>query len=225
LNGICSALDRAATELGLTSHLIMCFLRHLSEKAAFDTLEQARPHRDRIIGVGLDSSELGHPPAKFRRVFAEAGRQGYRLVAHCGEEGPADYVRDGMDLLNIDRIDHGNRALDDSDLTARIARDGIALTVCPLSNLRLQVVTDMQQHPIRRMLDAGLKATVNSDDPAYFGGYMTENYLALSRALHLTRSEIDQLAQNAIEAAFLSDELRETFLLLLDRYRSSHRPD
>tara|TARA_R110002110_G_scaffold33636_7_gene115282 strand:- start:2938 stop:3972 length:1035 start_codon:yes stop_codon:yes gene_type:complete len=222
LNGICSALDRAEAAFGLTSQLIMCFLRHLPEKAAFETLEQAQPYRNRIVGVGLDSSELGHPPAKFRRVFAEAARQGYRLVAHCGEEGPAEYVRDGLDLLKIDRIDHGNRALDDRELTARIAREGIALTVCPLSNLRLQVVTDMKDHPVRQMLDAGLKATINSDDPAYFGGYMTENYLALSRALKLTRSEIDQLAQNAMEAGFQSDDRRLACLAALDNYRSAH---
>ncbi len=222
LNGICSALDRAEAAFGLTSQLIMCFLRHLSEQAAFETLAQAQPHRRRISGIGLDSSEVGHPPAKFERVFAEAARQGYRLVAHCGEEGPADYVRDGLDLLKIDRIDHGNRALDDPELTARIARDGIALTVCPLSNLRLQVVTDLRDHPVRRMLDAGMKATINSDDPAYFGGYMTENYLALSRALNLTRSEIDQLAQNAMEAGFQDDDRRQACLAALHQYRSAY---
>jgi len=222
LSALTDALDQARRELGISSKLIMCFLRHLSEEAAFDSLAHASKAREHIFGVGLDSSEIGHPPGKFERVFAEARRQGFAAVAHCGEEGPADNVADGLDILKIDRIDHGNRALDDPDLVARIARQGTALTVCPLSNLRLQVITEMKDHPLRRMLNAGLCATVNSDDPAYFGGYMTENYLAVYDALDLTRPEIEQLGRNSYRGSFMTDSDKRRALDTYDAFASQN---
>jgi adenosine deaminase len=216
LSALTDALDKAEREFGITSKLIMCFLRHLSEEEAFDTLNEAIKAKDHIFGVGLDSSELGHPPSKFERVYREARKQGFYSVAHCGEEGPAENVIDSLDLLKIDRIDHGNRALDDPELVARIARENIALTVCPLSNLRLQVVTDMKDHPLRKMLQAGLRATVNSDDPAYFGGYMTENFLAVHDALDLNRDEIIQLGRNAYLGSFMTDADKQKALEAFD---------
>lgn len=206
LDGIWAALKDAEAAHGLTSRLIMCFLRHLPEADAFPTLEAALPHRDRITGVGLDSSEKGHPPEKYARVFAEARAAGFRAVAHAGEEGPAEYVRDALDLLHVDRIDHGNAAMTDPALVARLAAEGVPLTVCPLSNLKLCGVTDMKDHPLKRMLDAGLCATVNSDDPAYFGGYVLDNFIAVRDALGLTRAEIVTLAKNSISGSFLDDE-------------------
>ncbi len=203
LDGIHGALERGRRELGIDSRLIMCFLRHLSEEAAFATLEQALPHRDRIIAVGLDSSELGHPPSKFQRVFARARQAGFRLVAHAGEEGPPEYVREALDLLGVDRIDHGNRSLEDDTLVERLVREGTALTVCPLSNLKLCVVDDLRRHPLRRMLELGLKATVNSDDPSYFGGYVNENFRAVVEALDLSREQVLTLLGNAIDGSFL----------------------
>lgn len=205
LDGIWRALRDAEAAHGITSRVIMCFLRHLDEDDAFAVLDQAMAHRDRIIGVGLDSSELGHPPQKFERVFAKARDAGFRLVAHAGEEGPPEYVRDTLDLLHVDRVDHGNAAMSDSGLVARLAREKMALTVCPLSNYRLQGVTDMSQHPLRGMLEAGLVATVNSDDPAYFGGYVLDNYIAVRDALDLSQDEIVTLARNSIVASFLDD--------------------
>jgi adenosine deaminase len=166
----------------------------------------ALAHKDRIIGIGLDSSELGHPPRKFKNVFRRARDQGFHLVAHAGEEGPPDYVWEAIEILGVDRIDHGNRALEDRELVLRIARDKIPLTVCPLSNLRLCVVDDMREHPIRRMLEAGLIATVNSDDPAYFGGYVNENFRALDTALDLTDDEVIALARNSFKAAFIAPD-------------------
>lgn len=206
LNGITRALNDGRTQMGVTSHLIMCFLRHLSEEKAFETLRQAIPYKDKILGVGLDSSEVGHPPSKFERVFAEARKEGFLLVAHAGEEGPPAYVWEALDGLKIDRMDHGNRSLEDGALVKRIANDGIALTVCPLSNLRLCGVKDMRDHPLKRMLDLGLKATVNSDDPAYFGGYMTENFKAVAHALNLSRDDLLTLTRNGIEASFVSND-------------------
>ncbi len=210
IDGITTALDRGRTELGISSRLIMCFLRHLDEDSAFRTLEEALPWRERIAGVGLDSSERGHPPAKFQRVFAAAGREGFRRVAHAGEEGPPEYVREALDLLRVERIDHGNRALEDPALVARLAELGIPLTVCPQSNLRLAVIDDMRHHPIRDMLQAGLRATVNSDDPAYFGGYVNDNFDALIDAIDLQRGELLQLVVNSFEASFLpAAEIRD----------------
>jgi len=202
LDGIWQALRDGERDFGLTSRLILCFLRHLDEQDAFKTLEQALPHADRILGVGLDSSELGHPPAKFERVFRKARQAGFVAVAHAGEEGPPHYVREALDLLGVARIDHGNRALEDAELTARLAAERLPLTVCPLSNLKLCVVADLHAHPLRHMLDAGLMATVNSDDPAYFGGYMLDNFRAVRDALSLTQDEIVRLARNSITASF-----------------------
>jgi len=200
--GLESAVREAEGALGLSVGLILCFLRHLSEDDAIRTFEAAEPWHGRLLGVGLDSSELGHPPRKFARVFAMARKAGLKLVAHAGEEGPPDYVWQALDVLGVDRIDHGNRALEDAALVRRLAADDIALTVCPLSNLKLCVVPDMAAHPARRMLEAGLKACINSDDPAYFGGYVEENYAALSDSLGLQEQELAQLSRNGIEAAF-----------------------
>lgn len=221
LNGITRALDEGRTQLGVTSHLIMCFLRHLSEEKAFETLKQALPHKDKILGVGLDSSEVGHPPSKFERVFAEARKEGFLLVAHAGEEGPPAYVWEALDSLKIDRMDHGNRSLEDGALVKRIANDGIALTVCPLSNLRLCGVKDMKDHPLKKMLDMGLKATVNSDDPAYFGGYMTENFKAVAHALNLSKDELLTLTRNGIEASFVSNDDKARMNQRLEKFALS----
>lgn len=212
MEGLNAARQKARDELGLSVLQIMCFLRHLPEEDAFATLEEARPFRESIHGVGLDSSELGHPPEKFARVFAAAAEEGYALVAHCGEEGPPEYVRSGLDVLKIDRIDHGNRALEDPALVSRIAESGMAMTVCPLSNLRLQGVSDMRDHPLRRMLEAGLKATVNSDDPAYFGGYVNDNFRAVQSALGLDADDIITLVRNSFEASFLPADVQATYL-------------
>lgn len=216
LDGIWRALRDAEAEHGITSRIIMCFLRHLDEDDAFPVLEAAMAHRDRIIGVGLDSSELGHPPQKYQRVFAKAREAGFRLVAHAGEEGPPEYVRDTLDLLQVDRVDHGNAAMSEPDLVARLAREEMPLTVCPLSNYRLQGVTDMSQHPLRAMLDAGLMATVNSDDPAYFGGYVLDNYIAVRDALDLSADEIVTLARNSIAASFLEDDDKKKWLTAIE---------
>ncbi|MFN7114205.1 MAG: adenosine deaminase [Alphaproteobacteria bacterium] len=205
LGGITRALDDGKAKLNVTSKLIMCFLRHLSEEDAMQTLEQALPHKDKILGVGLDSSEVGHPPSKFARVFEKARAEGFLLVAHAGEEGPPEYVWEALDQLKIHRIDHGNRSLEDTKLSARIAAEGMALTVCPLSNLKLCVVKDMEKHPLKKMLDLGIKATVNSDDPAYFGGYMNDNYIAVATALGLSKDDVLTLARNSIDATFLDD--------------------
>ncbi|MEE4218981.1 MAG: adenosine deaminase [Xanthomonadales bacterium] len=204
--GIWSALERGRLELGISSRVVMCFLRHLDEDAAFATLDQAMPFLDRIEGVGLDSSEVGHPPDKFLAVFKRAGELGLKRVAHAGEEGPPEFVYQALDGLRVDRIDHGNRSLEDSALVKRLAREKMPLTVCPQSNLRLAVVKNMAEHPIRRMLAAGLKATVNSDDPAYFGGYMNDNFNALVDAMGLTAEEIIALVQNSFEASFLDND-------------------
>jgi adenosine deaminase len=185
---------------------------------AFETLKQAIPYKDKILGVGLDSSEVGHPPSKFERVFAAARKEGFLLVAHAGEEGPPAYVWEALDGLKIDRMDHGNRSLEDGALVKRIANDGIALTVCPLSNLRLCGVKDMKDHPLKTMLDLGLKATVNSDDPAYFGGYMTENFKAVAQALSLTREDLLTLTRNGIEASFVSNDEKARMNQRLEKF-------
>jgi len=221
IDGLWSALQYAQRELGISCALILCFLRHLDEANAQRTLDEALPWRDRIIGVGLDSSEKGHPPSKFQRVFARAKGLGLRAVAHAGEEGPAEYVREALDLLKVDRIDHGNRSLDDPELVARLAREKMPLTLCPLSNLRLCVVTDMAQHPLKRMLAAGLRATINSDDPAYFGGYITQNYLAAQQALGLGKEEIVTLAQNAFAGSFCDEATKQRHLSAVNDYRLS----
>ena len=206
LNGLQRACDDAKAKLGITSHLIMCFLRHLSEEAAFKTLEQAIPFKHQIIGVGLDSSEVGHPPSKFERVFAKAREEGFLIVAHAGEEGPAEYVWEALDLLKVNRIDHGVRSEEDPKLMARLIAEKMPLTVCPLSNLKLCVVDDMADHNIRRLLQQGVHVTVNSDDPSYFGGYMNDNFIAIAESLDLTADELKTLAINSFEASFISDE-------------------
>jgi len=203
LNGIDSALKQAQADLGITYRLIMCFLRHLSEDDAFATLALAEPHLPRIHGVGLDSSELGHPPSKFARVFARARELGLHVTAHAGEEGPPEYVWEALDLLKVERIDHGNRALEDAALVQRIAAEGLTLTVCPLSNLRLCVIDRIGSSPVRRMLDAGLKVTINSDDPAYFGGYVNDNFHAIAQALDLSEAQLVELARNSFTGSFL----------------------
>lgn len=218
IDGLTRAMRDAERESGITASLILCFLRHLDEESALKTLEEAMPWRDRFIGVGLDSSEKGHPPSKFQRVFSRARAMGLHAVAHAGEEGPPEYVWEALDLLKVQRIDHGNRALEDDRLTARLAREKMPLTVCPLSNLRLCVVDDMKQHPLRRMLEAGLLATLNSDDPAYFGGYVNENYVAVQQALGLSQAELALLAGNSFRAAFIDDDARRKHLAALDAY-------
>ncbi|NKB76794.1 MAG: adenosine deaminase [Gammaproteobacteria bacterium] len=222
VNGISEALKQAQTEFGMTSELIMCFLRHLDEQDAMDTLEAARPYKDLIVGVGLDSSELGHPPSKFERVFTLARAQGYKCVAHAGEEGPSQYVREAIELLQVDRIDHGNNALDDPQLIRELAQTKLPLTVCPLSNTRLCVVDSMEDHPIKKMLDHGLRATVNSDDPAYFGGYMNENYYAIVDSLNLGKEDIITLAKNSIESTFTTQQRKQDLLEELSHYASNH---
>jgi adenosine deaminase len=207
---------RACQDGPISATLIMCFLRHLSEDDALATLEEALPYRDKIIGVGLDSSEVGHPPEKFTRVFERCRQLGLHLVAHAGEEGPPAYIETALDLLNVERIDHGVRCLEDALLTARLVREQIALTVCPLSNIKLRVFGDMGEHNLLALLDAGLAATVNSDDPAYFGGYMNANFLAAFDALPLTAAHAHQLARNSFTASFLEPEAKRAFIDELD---------
>ena len=216
IDGISRALADAEARLGISSRLILCFLRHLDEAAALETLDEALAWRDRIAGVGLDSSERGNPPGKFREVFRRARAAGFVAVAHAGEEGPPEYVREALDVLEVVRIDHGNNALADADLVAELVRRRIPLTVCPLSNVKLRVVDDITAHPLKRMLDLGLLVTVNSDDPAYFGGYVNENYVAVAEALDLGREELAQLARNSIEASLLGTEAKSTLILELD---------
>ncbi len=213
VNGIHRALIEGEIKHDISFGLIMCFLRHLSEEAAFETLAQAAPFRDKIIGVGLDSSELGNPPEKFQRVYMEAQKQGYRLVAHAGEEGTSDYVLQALDLLQIERIDHGNAILQDAALTQRVVDAGIALTVCPLSNLKLCVVDKAENHPLPEMLEKGLKVTLNADDPSYFGGYIADNYLVMAEAFDLDNKTLVKLAKNSITASF-ADKARKQVLLL-----------
>ena len=216
--GITRALDDAKTSYGMTSKLILCFLRHLSEAEAEKTLDEALPYLDRIDGVGLDSSEVGHPPAKFERVFARARGLGLKIVAHAGEEGPPAYVHEALDLLKVDRIDHGNRSLEDPALVARLAAEGMTLTVCPLSNLKLCVVGDIADHPLGVMLAAGLRATVNSDDPSYFGGYVNANYQAVADALDLSKDDLLTLARNGFTGSFLGDADKARHLAAIDAY-------
>jgi adenosine deaminase len=209
---------RACQDGPISATLIMCFLRHLSEDDAIATLEVALPFRDKLIGVGLDSSEVGHPPEKFARVFERARNLGLHLVAHAGEEGPPAYIESALDVLNVERIDHGVRCLEDPDLTARLVREQMALTVCPLSNIKLRVFDVMGDSNLRRLLDAGLVATVNSDDPAYFGGYINDNYLAAFDALPLDVDHARQLAKNSFAAAFLEPERKRAYLAEVDAF-------
>lgn len=220
IDGLSRAARDARTGLGISAELIMCFLRDLSQEEAHHTLEQAMLHRDKIIGVGLDSTERGNPPSKFRNVFARAKKAGFRIVAHAGEEGPPDYVRQALDVLHAHRIDHGVRCLEDPQLVERLARERTPLTVCPLSNVRLNVVQDMAHHPIRKMMDMGLFITVNSDDPAYFGGYVNENYQAVAEAADLTPDELCTLARNSFLASFLGEANKAEFVAKVDAYQA-----
>ncbi|WP_454442259.1 adenosine deaminase [Vibrio bathopelagicus] len=218
VGGITQALQQAEQELGISSQLIMCFLRHLDEDSAFETLKQALPYKDKIIAVGLDSSEQGNPPEKFKHVFQEAINQGFLTVAHAGEEGPAQNISDALSLLGITRIDHGVRCAEDPELMEELAAKRIPLTVCPLSNTKLKVFDTMQQHNIVELLRKGLCVTINSDDPAYFGGYMNDNFLAVANAHPLTKNELAQFSMNAIEASFVSPQVRQKLTAQVHHY-------
>ena len=220
IDGILRAMDDAETKLSISSQLIMSFLRHLSEEDAFKTLEEATPYLNRISAVGLDSSELGNPPSKFTKIFTKAKTLGLKAVAHAGEEGPPEYIWEALDLLKIDRIDHGNRSLEDSGLIDKLRENQMALTVCPLSNLSLCVVDRLGDHPLKKMLDLGLRATVNSDDPAYFGGYLNDNYDAMATALNLDMDDIITLAKNSFRGSFLGEDAIEQSLQRVDDYVS-----
>ena len=211
VNGLYRACEAARRDFGMGASLIFCFLRHLSEREAFEALEQVLPYRDKILGIGLASSELGHPPEKFARVFARCRELGFRLVAHAGEEGPPAYIWSALDVLKVERIDHGVQAMQDALLMQRLASDKIPLTVCPLSNLKLCVFPGLSQHNLGRLLDAGIVATVNSDDPAYFGGYVNENYTQTFAALGLSAQQAWQLAHNSFQASFIDGDLRRRY--------------
>ncbi len=216
INGLHRACADAPARFGMTASLILCFLRHLSEAEAFECLEQALPLRDKILGIGLASSEVGHPPEKFARVFARARELGFRLVAHAGEEGPPAYIWSALDVLKVERIDHGVRAIEDAALMQRLVQDRIPLTVCPLSNLKLRVVDTLGQHHLQRLLDAGIMATINSDDPAYFGGYLNENFSQTFAALPMTAAHAYALARNSFDASFIDEGARRAHVSRLD---------
>ena len=225
IGGMHHAMEDAQQYLGISSKLIMCFLRHLSDEAAMATLEQALPFKDWIIAVGLDSSEIGHPPQKFKRVFDKARDQGFLTVAHAGEEGPPDYIWQALDNLKVSRIDHGVRCIEDPTLTARLAAVGIPLTVCPLSNVKLRLFESMEKHNLRQLLDHGLCVTINSDDPAYFGGYLMENFLAVQKALKLDYNDLYCLVRNSFQATFLRQDEKQTLLDGLDKYLSRYKDE
>jgi adenosine deaminase len=215
---VINGIHRACQDSPISATLILCFLRHLSEDDALATLAQALPHRDKLVGIGLDSSELGHPPEKFARVFAAARELGLHLVAHAGEEGPPAYIESALDVLHVERIDHGVRCLEDADLTQRLAREQIALTVCPLSNIKLRVFDSMANNNLVALLDAGLQVTINSDDPAYFGGYLNDNFVACFDVLPLTLAHAQQLARSGFEAAFLPVAEKQRYLDEVDAF-------
>jgi adenosine deaminase len=212
IKGLLSGLEAGRQQFGISGGLILCLLRHLDEAAAMVTLKQAEPWFDKLIGIGLDSSELGHPPEKFARAFALAGEAGLKRVAHAGEEGPSEYVWQALDVLHVDRIDHGNRSLEDPKLVSRLIEEQMTLTVCPLSNLALCVVKDLKDHPLRRMLEMGLRVTLNSDDPAYFGGYLGDNLQATKAALALEHRHLKLLARNSFQGSFLSETDKKRYL-------------
>jgi len=216
--GISKAVEDAHTNLGVTAFLIMSYLRHLSEEKAFETLRQSLPFKDKIKAVGLDSSELGNPPSKFKEVYKASIEAGYIPVAHAGEEGPSDYVWEALNLLQIRRIDHGNNSLQDDKLINEIKKRDIALTVCPLSNTALQVVDDLKNHPLKKMLELGLKVTINSDDPAYFGGQVNKNYIEIQKALNLTKQDLYQLAKNSFKYSFLNEDKKQKYINELATY-------
>jgi adenosine deaminase len=218
VSGIHRALGDAEATLDMSTELILCFLRHLSAEAAMETLMMALPFRERIIAVGLDSSEVGHPPEKFTAVFDRAREEGFLTVAHAGEEGPPEYIWQALDLLKVRRIDHGVRCLEDERLVERLREEKVALTLCPLSNVKLRVFDAMEQHNLKQLLDLDLRVTVNSDDPSYFGGYMNANFLAVQRALGLDRQDIYRLVRNSFQAAFAAEERKEALIRELDEY-------
>jgi adenosine deaminase len=222
LDGITRALDDGRIRLGVSSRLILCFLRHLSAEDAMKTLESALPHKHKLAAVGLDSSEKGHPPSKFSAVFERARGEGLLTVAHAGEEGPPAYIYEALDILKVARIDHGVRCEEDPALCARLAAERTPLTVCPLSNIKLCVFGTMREHNLKRLLDRGLCITVNSDDPAYFGGYLEENFLAVQQALDLTRADIAQLAKNSFTASFLPEAEKRDWIARVDEYANTH---
>lgn len=218
INGISRACEDAEKNLNISSYLIMSFLRHLSEEDAFKTLNQSLPFKDKIKAIGLDSSEIGNPPSKFKNVYKSAIEEGYIPLAHAGEEGPPAYIWEALDILSIKRIDHGNNCLQDENLIKEIIKRDIALTVCPLSNLALQVVKDLKDHPLKKMMDLGLKVTINSDDPAYFGGQVNQNYFEIQKALGLSRDDLVILAKNSFNYSLLSNENKEKYTNILDKY-------
>ncbi len=218
INGINRALQDGQEQLGISYRLIMCFLRHLSEASAFESLKEALDYKDLICGIGLDSSEKGNPPAKFERVFAQARAEGFDLVAHAGEEGPAAYVSDALNLLQVKRVDHGIASINDPVLVAELAKTKVPLTVCPLSNLALKAVDRLEDHPLKKLMDQGVLVTINSDDPAYFGGYMNENYQASAEALGLNNMELCQLAKNSFEASWLAEEEKAKHIQKIEQY-------
>jgi adenosine deaminase len=218
VQGISKALAEGKNKLGINSKLIMCFLRHLNEESAIKTLNEALNYKNLITAVGLDSSEVGNPPSKFQKVFEQAKKNGFLTVAHAGEEGPSEYIWEALKLLKVSRVDHGNNSLDDDKLVTELVNRKIPLTVCPLSNLKLKIVSDLNKHPLRTMLKKGLLVTINSDDPAYFGGYINENYLAISKALNLSKEEIYLLAKNSFEASFLNDKEKNEMIEKVNKF-------
>ncbi|HIP48007.1 MAG TPA: adenosine deaminase [Lutibacter sp.] len=222
INGISKACEAAQNNFGISSFLIMSYLRHMTEEEAFETLKQSLPYKDKIKAIGLDSSEKGNPPSKFQKVFEASIKEGYIPLAHAGEEGDADYIWEALDLLKIARIDHGNNALQDPELIQEIINRDIALTVCPLSNKALQVVPDLKNHPLKKMMDLGLKVTINSDDPAYFGGQVNQNYIEIQEALDLTKREIYQLAANSFQYSLLDEKDKVKNLQILTGYFQTH---
>jgi len=223
ISGIHHALEDGQEKLGIGYNLILSLLRHYSEEDAFQTLQEAMEYKEWIIAVGLDSSENGHPPSKFERVFAKARDEGFLTVAHAGEEGPAEYVWEALNLLNVSRIDHGNRSLEDPGLVEELVKRKIPLTICPLSNLKLKIVLDLTKHSLAEMLNKGMMVTVNSDDPAYFGGYMNENYLAVAEALNLSEEQIVQLAKNSFTASFLDEKAKQQMIEKVDLFYQEHK--
>jgi len=218
ITGISKACEDAKENLNVSSYLIMSFLRHLSEEDAFKTLEESLPFKEKIKAIGLDSSEMGNPPSKFKKVYEASVKEGYIPVAHAGEEGPPAYIWEALDILKIKRIDHGNNCLEDSNLVNEIIKRDIALTVCPLSNTALQVVNNLKDHPLKKMMDLGLKVTINSDDPAYFGGQVNQNYIEIQKALDLSKEDLVKLAKNSFQYSFLPDNIKMKNIKLVDDY-------
>lgn len=223
IHGITKACEHAESNFGISTVLIMSYLRHLSEEDAFETLEQSLPYKDKIHAIGLDSSEMGHPPSKFQKVYEASIKAGYVPVAHAGEEGPAAYIWEALELLKIQRIDHGNNALQDAELIDEIISRDMALTVCPLSNLSLKVVDDLVKHPLKSMMKRGLAVTVNSDDPAYFGGHLNDNYKTIQKALELTKEDVYLLAKNSFKYSFADDGIKEQYLNELETYYQNNK--